>query len=199
MHSDSIAALNVGDIMKKLCITLALLVGAITTTHAEELKVGIVNFQTCVMESQFGKREQEQLQTIKEQMESLVKDLDKKLADVGEKLGDPDYLDTLSPEGEAELKSEFQMGQEEMQRYQGQYYQVMQQSQARLHQVMAHHIAQASEKVAEANKLSHVIHRDVCFYSSSSFDVTDQIIETMDKAFEEEEKSANVTQAENKE
>lgn len=186
--------------MKKGFITLMVCIGAMTSMHAEDLKVGIVNFQTCMMESKHGKREQEQLQTVKEQMESLVKDLDKKLADISEKLGDADYLDTLSPEGESELKSEFQMAQEEMQRYQGQYYQVMQQAQMRLSQVIAHYISKASEKVAKEHHLSHIVHKEVCFYSSPAFDVTDRIIETMDKAFEEEEKNANVAQpAESKE
>ena len=176
-------------LFKPLCV--ALLIGSTLCAkeHTQQPPFGTVNFQECITDSKYGKREQEQIETVKTQMDSLVKDLETKLTKLKEKLDDPDYLDTLSPEAEGQLKAEFEMAQQEMGRYQSQYYQVMQQTQMRLSQVMAGHVAAASEKVAEAKKLSHVVHKDVCFYSNPSHDVTRDIIASMDLAFAEEEKA----------
>lgn len=166
-------------------ITASLL--ATASVKAADAKAGIVNFATILSESKHGQNEQESFEALKKQMTSLLEDTEKQLNEIAQKFNDPDYVDGLSPEGEAEMKQKFQVLSEEMNRYQNQYYQVMQQANMRLIQVMTTHINDASEKLAKKNKLAYIINKDACFYYDPSLDVTPQIMTEMNTSFEKDE------------
>ncbi len=74
---------------------------------AEGAKVGVVNFKTCVEQSEMGKKEQANFESLKKQMEGVLEEKEKALNEIANKFNDPDYLDSLSPEAEAELKHKF--------------------------------------------------------------------------------------------
>lgn len=150
--------------------------------------IGVVNFTTCVTDSKAGKKEQETLETLRKQMASLMEDTDKELREIAAKFDDPEYLDTLSPKAEEELKTQFQTRQEDLARYQNQFYQVMNQAQMHMLQKLHHSIAQAAEFVAQDKRLDYVINKEACFYIRSDFDVTNQVIATMDRSFDLESK-----------
>ncbi len=76
---------------------------------------------------------------------------------------------------------------EELSRYQNQYYQVMNQANMRIMQTMAVGINSASEKVAKDRKLSMVVNKDACFFFTPGLDVTNFVITEMDKAFAAQE------------
>ncbi|MBM3191923.1 MAG: OmpH family outer membrane protein [Chlamydiae bacterium] len=146
--------------------------------------IGIVNFTSCITESKLGKKEQEALEGIRNQLTSLIKDIEDQLTDVTNKLNDTDYLDGLSPEGEQELKMKYQSLREEHDRYQGQFYQVMQQANMKLVQTISSYVNTATDKIAKLKKLSLVVNKDACFSFNDSFDITHEVINEMDKAFE---------------
>lgn len=148
--------------------------------------IGVVDFGKCVEGSKFGKSEQESFESIKIRMHKAIEDLDHQLSETATKLQDKDLLDSLSPEAENELKVKFQALNEEMNRYQGQYYQVMQQANMKLVQTMAEMIARASEVVAKNGKYTMIINREAAFHYSPNLDVTPQVIAQLDKLFEEE-------------
>src|SRR5580698_1424612 len=104
-------------------------IGLSTAAFAEPApNVGIVNFGTCVSDSKLGKQEQASFESLKKQMATLLEDTEKQLSDLTAKFNDPEYLDGLSPEAEEELKNKFRTLNEELGRYQNQYYQVMNQA-----------------------------------------------------------------------
>lgn len=148
---------------------------------------GIVNFGTCVSDSKLGKQEQASFESLKKQMTSLLEETEKQLNELSTKFNDPDYLDGLSPEAEEELKVKFRTLNEELNRYQNQYYQVMNQANMRIMQTMAVGINSASEKVAKDRKLSMVVNKDACFFFTPGLDVTNFVITEMDKAFAAQE------------
>jgi outer membrane protein len=156
--------------------------------------IGIVNFTTCIQESKFGKQEQESLEHIRNQLQKSIEDVHKQLSDTVAKLQDNDYLDTLNPEAEKELKMKFQTLNEELNRYQGQYYQIMQQANMKLVQTMNDRINQASELVAKKEKIALVINREAAFHFSEALDITKKVIDELDKRFEDQNKITNVTQ-----
>jgi len=173
--------------MKRRFIPL-LLTGLTLTATAFGADIGIVNFGTCVSDSKLGKQEQASFEALKKQMATLLEDTEKQLSDLSAKFNDPEYLDGLSPEAEEELKNKFRTLNEELGRYQNQYYQVMQQANMRVMQTLSTSVSTASEKVAKDKKLSMVLTKEAFFYFSPTLDVTTQVIAEMDKNFVPEQK-----------
>lgn len=154
-------------------------------------EIGIVNFTACVTESKLGKKEQEALENVKNQMTSLIKDIEQQLQDVTSKLSDPDYMDGLSPEGEQDIKIKFQSLREDYERYQSQFYQVMQQANMKLVQTVSSFVNSATDKIAKDKNLSLVVNKDACFSFRESFDITQDVIQEMDKVYQDMENSVS--------
>ncbi len=158
------------------------------------LNIGIVNFGKCVEASKYGQYEQKQFETIRGQLQKSIQDLDEQLNATATKLQDKDFIDSLSPEAEKELKVKFQNLGEELNRYQSQYYQIMQQANMKLMHTLADLINEASEHIAKKSHLSLVLNKDAAFHFSSTLDITDEVISEMDKKFEKEGKSLEIDQ-----
>jgi len=173
--------------MKKRYLVTAFILAGLQLCAAEQ-KVGIVNMENVFMETKLGKQEQASFETMRKQFSSLLEDTDKQLRDLHEKLSDKDTLDGLSPEAEAEMKNKFAQLNEEMNRYQQQYSQFLQQGQQRLVQSIFGGITQASEKIAAAKGYTMILNKQACFYSAPTLDVTTDMIKEMDKNFEDEAK-----------
>ena len=179
-----------------LCITAALF--AVHTSGAAISKgasFGIVDFATCIADSKYGKKEQESFDSLRNQIQSMLEDAEKQLSEVSAKLQDQDYLDGLSPEGEKELQARYQALNEELVRYQNQYYQVLNQANMRLMQTMAGFITQASQEVGKEMKIPLVVTKEAAFYYDPNFDMTALVVEKMNKDFEVQAKKATTTPA----
>jgi outer membrane protein len=176
--------------MKRFFSALFLASGLMTAAVAAESapNYGVVNFGTCVSDSKLGKQEQASFETLKKQMTTLLEDTEKQLNELSAKFNDPEFLDGLSPEAEEELKTKFRTLNEELGRYQNQYYQVMNQANMRIMQTLQVSINTAAEKVAKEKKLTMVVNKDACFYFTPGLDVTTLVIGEMDKIFAEEVK-----------
>ena len=148
-------------------------------------EIGIVNFTQCVTDSKIGKLEQQSMDNVRNQMASLIKDIEGQLTEITEKFKDPDFLDGLSPEGEQELKAKYQTLKEEYDRYQSQFYQIMQQANMKLVQTISSYVNTATDKIAKNKNLSLVVNKDACFSFDSTFDITTFVIDEMDKAYDD--------------
>jgi outer membrane protein len=182
--------------MKRFLIATALTAGSLTASLLgadAPHKIGVVNFATCVTDSKYGQQEQNAFEAMKKQMSSLMEDTEKQLREITEKLQDKDYLDGLSPEAEQELKNKYNTLSDEMQRYQQQFYQVLQQTNYKLVQNIGTQIGTASEKVAAAKGINAVINKEACFYYLPSLDITSDVIKEMDKVFEADAKKQPAT------
>lgn len=146
--------------------------------------IGVVNLSTCLAESKSGKKEQENLESLRNQMASLIEGTEKELREISSKFEDTEYLDSLSPKAEEDLKIKYQTLQEDLSRYQNQFYQVLSHANYQMMQKVGTQISSASEKVAKQKKLDYVINKDACFYIHPDFDVTSQVISEMDKNFD---------------
>jgi len=157
-------------------------------SFAQDIPYGIVNFPNCVTESKYGKQEQEAFENIKTQMTTLMSDIEKQLNEIATKFQDPEFVDSLSPEAEQEIKARFQTLSEEHHRYQNQYVQVMQQANMKLLQVMNNHVAKASETLAKQKNLPMVVREEACFFYNPTFDITLDVIKELDKNFDKDSK-----------
>lgn len=167
---------------------------AAVTAHEKGANIGIVNFGKCIESSKYGLYEQKQFESIKNQLQKAIQDLDDQLNTTSNKLQDKDFIDSLSPEAEKELKQKFQELGEELNRYQAQYYQIMQQANMKLMHTIADLITEASESVAKKAHLSLVLNKEAAFYYAPNLDVTDEVIVEMDKKFDKEGKSLELDQ-----
>ncbi len=151
-------------------------------------RFGIVNFATCVADSKVGQEEQANFENIKKQLGTHLEQTEKELTTLASKLNDPEYMDGLSPEAEQSLKEKIQGLNEELSRYQNQYYQVLNQANMKVVQLLSSKVNAASEVVAKEKKLDLVVHKDVCFFYSADLDITPAVIAKMDKNYEQEKK-----------
>jgi len=171
-------------ILFSICATLGLCAGTLTAAEPKT-SVGVVNFAHCMSESKLGKQEQASFESIKTQMTSLLEDTEKQINEIATKFNDPEYMDGLSPEAEEEMKNKFRALNEEMSRYQNQYYQVLNQANMKVIQTMGESIQKASEKVASNKKLTMVINKEACFFYTSALDVTDLVVTEMDRIYDQ--------------
>jgi outer membrane protein len=186
--------------MKKY-VFLSLLVilgvaGSLCATTPSQNSFGIVNFATCVAESKLGKQEQASFESLKKQMTTLLEDTERQLNEINAQFSDPEIIDQLSPEAEGDLKTKFQTLSEELNRYQNQYYQVLNQANMRIFQVINGSINDASERVAKEKKLAMVINKEACFFYTPSLDITSSIIIEMDRRFADLKKASASAQPE---
>ena len=79
---------------------------AVTAMAVDNPLIGVVNFATCITESKAGKKEQENMENMRKQMSSLIEDTEKELKEISAKFEDTEYLDSLSPKAEEDLKAE---------------------------------------------------------------------------------------------
>jgi len=171
---------------KNLLLSAALGLGlfAIPASASEAPAIGVVNFATCVTESRAGKKEQANMENMRKQMSSLVEDTEKELREIATRFEDPEYLDSLSPKAEEDLKVKYQTLQEDLGRYQNQFYQVLNHANYQMVQKINNNIAQAAQEVANQRHLDYVINKEACFFARADFDVTESVISEMDKNFE---------------
>jgi len=182
--------------MKKTVFLLATctLLGSAKLHCRDAISVAVVNFTTCVQESKFGKKEQQNFENLRKQMVSMIEESQKELQELSQKLEDPEYIDSLSPKAEEELKLKFQTKNQDIARIQNQYYQVLQQANMQVMQKLNDNVSKASEAVAIKKNLGVVINKEACFYYKPNIEVTNLVISEMDKNYEVEEKNQKLSE-----
>ncbi|MEI8329064.1 MAG: OmpH family outer membrane protein [Chlamydiia bacterium] len=160
----------------------------ISPAFADNSSFGIVNFAHCISDSKIGKEEQSSFENLKTQMTTHLEGTEKQINELAAKFNDADYMDGLSPEAEEELKNKIRSLNDELGRYQNQYYQVLNQANMKIVQAVSATIQTASEKVAKDKKLNMVVNKEACFFYNPATDITNLVIAEMDKTFELESK-----------
>ncbi len=176
-------------------ITLAVAAGALATialTSASSpqtaLKVGVVNFKTCFEGSKLGKQEQGRFEQIKKQLETTIEAKEKELNELAPKFSD-EYLDTLSPEAEAELKAKYQTLAQDLSQQQNQYYNMLSQANYQIVQQVGESLSQAAKKVATKKGLDLAVNDEILFFHNAEFDISKDVIAEMDAQFEQDAKA----------
>lgn len=144
------------------------------------IKMGVVDFKTCVENSKLGKQEQASFEAMKNQMENVVIEKEKVLEELAGKLNNPDELDLMSPEAEVELKRKFRGLSQEMGQIQNQFYQTLSQANMKIVQKISDAVSKASEKVAKDLKIDLVLNDETCFYCNSAINISSLVVKEMD-------------------
>lgn len=159
-----------------------------SATPAAGINIRYVNFKECVESSEMGKAEQSQFEAMKKQMETTMEAKDKELASLAEKLNDADYLDSISPEAETELKRKYRALTQEMGGMQNQFMQTLQQANYKIIQKMQEAVAGASGEVAKAERIDFIVNEDVCFHKGKEYDITKSVVAKMNESYKKDVK-----------
>lgn len=166
----------------------------LVAAEAKNPNFGVVNFATCITDSKYGKLEQKKLDSINRQMSAMIEDTENQLREISTKFEDSEYLDSLSPKAEEELLLKKQALEDDLNRYHSQRYQIIQQANYQLFQKISGTISKASESVAKDNRLTFVVNKEACFYYSPNSEVTQLVIDEMDKNYEVDKKSGKISE-----
>ncbi|MCH9616849.1 MAG: hypothetical protein SP4CHLAM5_01230 [Chlamydiia bacterium] len=183
---------------KKLLMTTVCALTLSTATLAAKVPANaarVTDFRRCFMESELGKKEQENFKVMQEQMEKSVKEVTDQLTDIQAKLADEDIMDSLSKEAEDELKAKQATLTGELQRYQMQFPQILQQAQNQTFYQFREKVKAAATELAAEKKYGCILNEEQAFFYKAELDVTDAVIAKLDKMHEQEAEKAKVDAA----
>lgn len=158
--------------------------------NSANLKVRIVNFKTCVEQSKTGKQEQAAFDALKKKMETSLEDKEKVLTDLATKMEDADYLDSLSPEAETELKRKFRALSQEYTQQQSQFFQALNQTNVKVIQKLNEIVAKAAHTVGQEQGIDLILNQEASFYNSDDLDISKDIVIVMDQMHSKESSDA---------
>ena len=171
--------------MKKLLLFISLsLVSSPAFAASSTSTIGIVNLRRCLEESALGKKEAAEFEKMKKQFSNSMGKMEEELSSIYSKLQDDDYMEGLSESAATELRKKFEELSAEYNTAQGQYYQILNQSNLKCMQKIMDEVKKASEIVRVQEGLSVLLNEDVVLAIDASADKTDDIIKILDDSFQ---------------
>ncbi|ESN89509.1 OmpH family outer membrane protein [Chlamydia suis] len=171
--------------MKKLLLFISLsLVSSPAFAASSTSTIGIVNLRRCLEESALGKKEAAEFEKMKKQFSNSMGKMEEELSSIYSKLQDDDYMEGLSESAATELRKKFEELSAEYNTAQGQYYQILNQSNLKRMQKIMDEVKKASEIVRVQEGLSVLLNEDVVLAIDASADKTDDIIKILDDSFQ---------------
>ena len=171
--------------MKKLLLFISLsLVSSPAFAASSTSMIGIVNLRRCLEESALGKKEAAEFEKMKKQFSNSMGKMEEELSSIYSKLQDDDYMEGLSESAATELRKKFEELSAEYNTAQGQYYQILNQSNLKRMQKIMDEVKKASEIVRVQEGLSVLLNEDVVLAIDASADKTDDIIKILDDSFQ---------------
>ena len=171
--------------MKKLLLFISLsLVSSPAFAASSTSTIGIVNLRRCLEESALGKKEAAEFEKMKKQFSNSMGKMEEELSSIYSKLQYDDYMEGLSESAATELRKKFEELSAEYNTAQGQYYQILNQSNLKRMQKIMDEVKKASEIVRVQEGLSVLLNEDVVLAIDASADKTDDIIKILDDSFQ---------------
>lgn len=177
-----------------------LVLSAFTGLGAEEtssIHVGIISTKKVFEESKLAQEGQKTYQKLKSQMDAALETKFSAFQEIERQEKDEDYMESLSKEAAGELRLKKKGLEEEANRIQGQYYQLMQQTQGKIMQKLLGQVSVASKKIAElgvdGKKLDLILSDESCTYFSPKFDITPKVVAEINALYDAEQAKAGAT------
>jgi outer membrane protein len=175
---------------KSLSVMLVCLAMASVGFAAEKgMAIGTVSFKTVIEKSRIGKEEQVRFEQMRKQMEQTLEQKEKELNELGPKFNE-EYLDSLTPEAEKDLKDKFSNLSQELTQKQNEFYQSLNQAQMQVVQKVYEMVSEASKSLAAEKGLDLIINDEVCFFKNDKMDVSADIIKKLDQMAEKNKNEA---------
>ena len=169
--------------MKKYLVVLCLAMASVSFAAEKAAAIGTVSFKTVIEKSRVGKEEQARFDQMRKQMEQTLEQKEKELNELAPKFND-EYLDSLTPEAEKDLKDKFGNLSQELTQKQNEFYQTLNQAQMQVMQKVFEMVSEASKSLAAEKGLDLIINDEVCFFKNDKLDVSADIIKKLDQMAE---------------
>ena len=171
--------------MKKHAVALLALIVCTTAPSfaagkEPSVNIGVVSFKTVLEKSKTGVQEQARFDATRKQMEQVLEQKEKELNELAPKFSD-EYLDSLTPEAEAELKEKFKNLSQDLTQKQNESYQTLHQLQMKVMQRLFEMVSEASKALAKERGLDLIINDESCFYRADALDLSADIIKKLDE------------------
>jgi outer membrane protein len=167
-------------------LTVLLAIVALATVAPLQASIGVVDMRRCLDDSKFGQHEKDALLALQKKLGKELETAERELTDLADKLQDPEYVDSLSPQKDEELKMRYQMLSQEIMQKQNQFYQILGQGEMKLMQELTAQVMRASQIVAKDKKMDFVIREEALTFFTPSTDITKEIVTEMDKLYANE-------------
>jgi outer membrane protein len=154
-----------------------------------ELPFMVADFAKCYEKSKIGVAKNKEMKELNEKLSTQFEEAHKKFKELDTKLADNNFLDSISPEEEQNLRKEKEMVQQQLGAFQMQFQEMLQQAQNKTIHELVQYVNNAAKVIAGEKKSPLVINKDTVFYYDPSLDYTNLIIDQMDKEYETETKA----------
>jgi outer membrane protein len=161
----------------KYWLAIGVLLLCCSTTFAQEkIKVGFIDIQRVIAESQAGKRAKERFQA---QVKKAESDIAKERQELERMKSDLDKKGPLLKDEERRnLEGDFQKRSVALQRSMADYQQELQQKNNEMMAEMLKELEKLVNEVGKAEKFTLILERSQILYSDQGIDITSKVIET---------------------
>lgn len=165
--------------MKKIfvlaCLSLFMIVGFSSLTFADD-KIGVVNVQRVLAESNAGKAMQQKLQAAKDKMEADLNKKGQEIENLGKQL---EGNSVLSPDARAEKEREGRAKVNEFRALEQTYAQDLQSMELRYLEQMQKELSDVVREVATKGNYAVVVNTMSVLYYQKVVDITDDVIKAL--------------------
>lgn len=162
--------------MKYWLVVAALALSASFVSAQERVKIGFIDIQRVIAESQAGKRAKDRFQA---QVKKAEGDLQKERQDLERIRNDIDKKGPLLKEEERRnMEADFQKRSVNLQRTLGDYQQDLRQKESQMMSDILKELEVIVNEVGKADKFTLILERSQILYSDQGIDITNKVIET---------------------
>jgi outer membrane protein len=162
--------------VKQWLVVLALALSSTFAYGQERVRIGFIDVQRVIAESQAGKRAKDRFQA---QVKKVEADVQKERQDLERLRGDIDKKGPLLKEEERRnMEADFQKRSVNLQRAMADYQQDLRQKEGVMMQEILKDLEQIVNEVGKADKFTLILERSQILYSDQGIDITNKVIET---------------------
>ena len=162
--------------MKYWLVVAALALSASFVSAQERVKIGFIDIQRVIAESQAGKRAKDRFQA---QIKKAEADLQKERQDLERLRNDIDKKGPLLKEEERRnMEADFQKRSVNLQRTLGDYQQDLRQKENQMMSDILKDLEAIVNEVGKAEKFTLILERSQILYSDQGIDITNKVVET---------------------
>mgnify|MGYP003997124895 CR=1 FL=1 len=167
-----------------LAITAASFLG--NQAWSMDMQFGFVETTKCLDESLVGISRTKTFENTKKQYDLSMEENESQLRELIEKRNDVEYMDSLSPEGEKELEMQIYKAHEQKSATQNKFSMILNRISTQMNSMFFKYFKNASQVVAEKNKLAFILDGTQCPFYKAELDKTSEVIAQMDILYSEE-------------
>lgn len=162
--------------MKYWLVVTALALSSSFVSAQERIRIGFIDIQRVVSESQAGKRAKDRFQA---QVKKAEADLQKERQELERIRNDIDKKGPLLKEEERRnMEADFQKRSVNLQRTMGDYQQDLRQKESSMMSEILKELETIVNEVGKAEKFTLILERSQILYSDQGIDITNKVIET---------------------